>query len=860
MAITVNSNVSALTAQRNLNKSSSALATSMERLSSGSRINSAKDDAAGLQISNRLNSQIKGLGVAMKNASDGISMAQTAEGAMQESTNILQRMRDLALQSANGSNSDEDRASIQKEIGQLQSELTRIADSTSFGGQKLLNGAFGTKSFQIGANANESQSLGLSDISSSAIGRKYQSFDKTADLTTKVAGGTESGAGQVLVKVGDKTHEIALNAGMSASDVQEKINSISGLSDVKVTGGEGPESTPATMKLSNLAVANGESLDLTIGGEKITLNGTGDAAGDAATFKSQIEQAAGKAGYSVTEKDGTFSFTGKDDGSQIAIKLEAANTTTSDTKVNINGKSYAGNGTTAINATQTSTNGINAEPIRATMELSGLTVANGDSLKLKIGDADVITLTGTNSANDAKAFKAQIMDAAEKAGYTVTEDNGTYTFTGKEDGSQINIEVGGAGNSTTASTDVTINGVAYDGLANISTTAKKQTSTNGVAAAVDTPATMTLKGFDAVNSGTMKLTIDGIDVTVDKNVSDTEKLADLINSTLSAAGSEITATLNDDKTEITLTGGQNGEQFAVKADVSGATGSVLQAGDRIYSNASLKTSGNITTAAGGAGVNSTVTIDNFAAVTSGVMSMTVDGAIFDVDSSITTAAELADKINAEAGTTVTASESDGVITITHNTANTALTVAADASGAAGAQVEITGDTSALVAGTAVETETTNGIAVEKDGFTIDFSNAKLDDGIASVSVGATVNDLESSDSAMALAEGTTFKSVASIDLSTTEGANEAVEILDKALASIDDQRASLGAFQNRMNSTINNLASIQENAAAGMSRIMDVDFAQETVNLTKQQILQQAGTSILAQAKQLPQAALSLLG
>ncbi|WMC12418.1 flagellin [Oceanimonas pelagia] len=113
---------------------------------------------------------------------------------------------------------------------------------------------------------------------------------------------------------------------------------------------------------------------------------------------------------------------------------------------------------------------------------------------------------------------------------------------------------------------------------------------------------------------------------------------------------------------------------------------------------------------------------------------------------------------------------------------------------------------------------------------------------------------------MALAEGTTFKSVASIDLSTAEGANEAVEILDKALASIDDQRASLGAFQNRMNSTINNLASIQENAAAGMSRIMDVDFAQETVNLTKQQILQQAGTSILAQAKQLPQAALSLLG
>ncbi|PKG65389.1 flagellin, partial [Pseudoalteromonas arctica] len=116
MALTVNTNVSSLNAQRNLTKSGEGLATSMERLSSGMRINSAKDDAAGLQISNRLTSQINGLAVAQRNANDGISMAQTAEGAMSESTNILQRMRELALQSANGSNSDEDRESLQKEV------------------------------------------------------------------------------------------------------------------------------------------------------------------------------------------------------------------------------------------------------------------------------------------------------------------------------------------------------------------------------------------------------------------------------------------------------------------------------------------------------------------------------------------------------------------------------------------------------------------------------------------------------------------------------------------------------------------------------------------------------------------------
>lgn len=170
MALTVNTNVSSLNAQRNLNKSGQGLATSMERLSSGMRINSAKDDAAGLQISNRLTSQINGLAVAQRNANDGISMAQTAEGAMSASTDILQRMRELALQSANGSNSDEDRESLQKEVAALTTELTRIAETTSFGGQQLLDGSFGSKGFQVGANAAETITMSLGDISADKLG------------------------------------------------------------------------------------------------------------------------------------------------------------------------------------------------------------------------------------------------------------------------------------------------------------------------------------------------------------------------------------------------------------------------------------------------------------------------------------------------------------------------------------------------------------------------------------------------------------------------------------------------------------------------------------------------------------------
>ncbi len=164
MGVTVNTNVSAMTAQRYLNKSTNELNTSMERLSSGSRINSAKDDAAGLQISNRLIAQTRGLDVAMRNANDGISIAQTAEGAMQESTNILQRMRDLSLQSANGANGTEERKAIQEEVAALQDELNRIAETTAFGGRRLLNGSFGEASFQIGADSGEAIIMGLTSI------------------------------------------------------------------------------------------------------------------------------------------------------------------------------------------------------------------------------------------------------------------------------------------------------------------------------------------------------------------------------------------------------------------------------------------------------------------------------------------------------------------------------------------------------------------------------------------------------------------------------------------------------------------------------------------------------------------------
>ncbi|WP_412547221.1 flagellin [Photobacterium toruni] len=548
MAITINTNVTAMTAQRNLNSASSSVADSMQKLSSGLRINSAKDDAAGMQISNRLTNQSNGLNVAMRNANDGVSMAQTAEGAMSESTTIMERMRELALQSANGSNSDKDRDAMQKEMGELQSEMNRIADTTSFGGQNLLDGSFGDANgetkFQIGSNSNETQSLGLMDVSSHALGQTYKSFGAPAAggdvvLDSKVTAGTEAANSSVSINVGGSAHEISLGSDMGAADLKEKINNIDGLSGVE-----------------------------------------------------------------VSLKDGTPEIQAND----VVIK-------------------------------------------------------------------DVTLSTGMKGTLDINGVDVVIDEAA-----TVATANGEQN----------------------------------------------------------------------------------------------EKIADLINAKTAETG--VTATFVADENDPTGAGSlvlsaADGKNLNVQATLTGLTGAAgTGAGDGAPgASASMNIGGTPATGAGGAG---------------GVG----DGT---------------------AGTAATPGNKAGI------TSN---------------------DYKASVAGE----------------FTIDFSKAKLDASIE--------GDVSIGDKTFTQKDGTTTKSVAGIDLSTAEGAQEAIDILDSAMEQVDEKRAEIGAFQNRMTHTMSNLANINENVNASNSRIKDVDFASETINMTKGQILQQAGTSILAQAKQIPQAALSLLG
>ncbi|MGR5449785.1 flagellin [Vibrio sp. PNB22_3_1] len=234
MAITVNTNVAALVAQRHLTSATDMLNQSMEHLSSGRRINSAKDDAAGLQISNRLQSQMRGIDVAVRNVNDGISIMQTAEGAMNEVTNIMQRMRDLSLQSANGSNSQAERTALQEEVTALNDELNRIAETTSFGGRKLLNGSFGQSSFQIGAASGEAVQVELKSMRTDGI--EMGGFSYVANGRTSSDWKVKDGAIELSMSFTNRlgeTESIQINA-KAGDDIEELATYINGQTD-KVT-------------------------------------------------------------------------------------------------------------------------------------------------------------------------------------------------------------------------------------------------------------------------------------------------------------------------------------------------------------------------------------------------------------------------------------------------------------------------------------------------------------------------------------------------------------------------------------------------------------------------------------------------
>lgn len=257
MAQIINTNIPSLNAQRQLNRSQDKMNMAMERLSSGLRINSAKDDAAGLAISDRMTAQVKGLNQAVRNANDGISLAQVAEGALQESTNILQRIRELAVQSANDSNSASDRANLHKEVIQLQAEINRIADTTTFNGKSLFDGSFISQKFQVGAFANESINFSIGNARADNIGSQSVMTNGTGNIaatagTSAAAVASKVAGAEDLVISGSLGMATALVAtGDSAKAIANSVNNLIDQTGVKANATTKVEISSVTSAGSN---------------------------------------------------------------------------------------------------------------------------------------------------------------------------------------------------------------------------------------------------------------------------------------------------------------------------------------------------------------------------------------------------------------------------------------------------------------------------------------------------------------------------------------------------------------------------------------------------------------------------------
>lgn len=310
----INTNMASLSAQRALNTSQSGVQTSLERLSSGLRINGAKDDAAGLAISERFTSQIRGLNQAARNANDASSLAKTAEGAMAEVTNNLQRIRELAVQAANGTNSATDRTALQSEVTQLVAEIDRVANQTNFNGIKLLDGSYSSQAYQVGANAGETISIGsIASVKSTDVGQ-YSGVTLT-NQSIGTASNTANAHGITLTYSNNDTEVISL--GSVANDAKAISNAFNALN-------RGFTATAGTTSVSGTTGANtsstvGTDLSLTLNGTTFTVVGTvGEYSTNMTALVAAVNAKTGSHGV-VATNDGTKVNFSASDGRNITV-------------------------------------------------------------------------------------------------------------------------------------------------------------------------------------------------------------------------------------------------------------------------------------------------------------------------------------------------------------------------------------------------------------------------------------------------------------------------------------------------------------------------------------------------------------
>lgn len=691
----INTNVKSLVAQDSLTKVNRDLSTRMERLSTGLRINSAKDDAAGLAISERMTSQTRGLNMAIRNANDGISLMQTAEGAMDEVSNILQRMRELAVQSVNGTNNDSDRKALNDEVTQLKAEIERIATTTEFNNQKLLDGSFKDKKLQIGDKGYQTMDIAVGSVRLKDLGM-----------------GEASMGADTLV-----------GARVSLASFEE--------GDILINGQELKKFDSSTDDLEDLIRNINQNVD--------NVNASG---------------------FNVV----------------VAKQIGTGVTTNGQLKLQV----------TALGATSATTFSISASSNLEELR-DNINSEAGSLVQASINDEGKLVLSNSTGAAISIVDTTASSGYETGSGFQATTAAGFVSFNGflkleSKDGSPIRIERGNQGLASPGS----LTDLAALGFREVTSEFNNsQDAYTVTGAALDSTAVTTAWGQS-------DLKINGV------------KIYDEDIATTSFQGKLNAINNFSDKTGVIAYAYYDKTISMSAADLGGFT-----------AGATVKFNG-IT--------------------------------VFSAAGTSTTMADLATSINAASSQTGITAEIDGFNLRLKGTNVQSLTVAgANPSGTASTLFNISNGTT--YGGIRLDAAANTPISIELG----DTSTAGVT-GLFEQNVGAA--DFQVNGAQLAPQQGA---SLTGLNIGSASGASKAIGTIDNAIEKVSEMRSKLGAMENRLVSTVNNLSNIVTNTEASKSRILDTDYAKETTNLAKAQIIQQAATAMLAQANQQPQGVLALL-
>ncbi|MBA57613.1 MAG: hypothetical protein CMQ40_00425 [Gammaproteobacteria bacterium] len=725
MSMIVNTNVSSLTAQRSLAASGRMLDTAMERLATGSKINSASDDAAGLAIVQRMTSQIQGLTMAIKNANDGIAMTQSIEGALVEVSDMLQRLRELSIQAANATNTDIDRTFIQEEVNLLLAEISRVAANTRYNGQKVLDGTFTNKQLQVGTEGGEVITMSVASTAANQLG----SYTIAGDRIEAQLG---NGAG-AYANITDATDDIIINgnsvsktidiaAADNAKNAAAKINAVSGETGVTALAKTYAflSSEYATDQTYSVLVNNVTTGSFVISNSNVT---------DAVDKINAISGSTGVSAQATTDNKVRLLSA---DGSDILVENQTASQT-------------------ALRVQAVSHDGESVQPSQVWHRAK----------------ADTNGGTGVSTAARGELGAA----------------NGTYTLVQSSTGQKYTFTVAAttSGQSTAAELEADLNGIT--GVSGF-----KVSDISGNSTDVAVTATEAFGAFE-IYSGT-----DTTAITAKQTFSGVGKHVEVATGALTD-GSKTWVIRNDDTGKT--------YQFTFTADQDVANTNVDNAETAIQAHADL--------------------------------------ARFSVYSDETTTTTMHIQGSADFGNWTIVDTSDSAIAnISEVNAGTLnnydVTLAAGGSSNDAATIQGTVELSSSKAFSVTQSAEESGVVTDPD-----------------IATGSVANDNYFVTRAASLA------TVSNIDLRTTSGAGSAIKVLDGAIEKISSMRSDLGAIENRLEHTVSNLMNVAENTAASRSRIDDADFSVESANLAKSQVLQQAGTAMLAQANARSQLVLQLL-